>query len=57
MRFSLLNEEIPFYTPIEQIFYNRGIPVNEIEHYKTRIVDIDEVNILDDNVKIKFTER
>lgn len=34
MRFSLLNEEIPFYTPIEQIFYNRGIPVNEIEHYK-----------------------
>lgn len=29
----------------------------EIEHYKTRIVDIDEVNILDDNIKIKFTER
>ena len=29
----------------------------EIEHYKTRIVNIDEVNILDENVKIKFTER
>ena len=29
----------------------------EIEHHKTRIVDIDEVNILDDNIKIKFTER
>lgn len=34
MRFALLNEEIPFYTPIEQIFFNRGIPVKEIEHYK-----------------------
>lgn len=29
----------------------------EIEHYKTRIVDIDEVNVLDNNIKIKFTER
>lgn len=34
MRFTLLNEEIPFYTPIEQIFSNRGIPVNEIKHYQ-----------------------
>jgi hypothetical protein len=29
----------------------------EIEHYKTRIVDIDEVNTIDDHIKIKFTER
>ena len=34
MRFTLLNEEIPFYTPIEQIFSNRGISVNEIKHYQ-----------------------
>lgn len=34
MRFTLLSEEIPFYTPIEQIFSNRGIPVNEIKHYQ-----------------------
>ena len=33
MRYSLLTETIPFYTPIEHIFYNRGIPVDEIEHY------------------------
>lgn len=29
----------------------------EIEHYKTRIVDIDKVNILNNNITIKFTER
>lgn len=34
MRYSLLTETIPFYTPVEHIFYNRGIPVDEIEHYK-----------------------
>ena len=34
MRFTLLSEEIPFYTPIEQIFSNRGIPVGEIAHYQ-----------------------
>ena len=34
MRFTLLNEEIPFYTPVEQIFFNRGIPIHEINHYK-----------------------
>ena len=34
MRYTLLSEEIPFYTPIEQIFSNRGIPLSEINHYK-----------------------
>ena len=34
MRYKLLSEEIPFYTPIEQIFSNRGIPLSEINHYK-----------------------
>lgn len=34
MRYTLLSEEIPFYTPIEQIFSNRGIPLPEINHYK-----------------------
>ena len=34
MRYSLIQEEIPFYTPVEQIFSNRGISVSEIEHYK-----------------------
>ena len=34
MRYTLLSEEIPFYTPVEQIFLNRGIPLGEIEHYK-----------------------
>ena len=42
MRFTLLNEEIPFYTPIEQIFSNRGIPVNEIKHYQE--VSIEDTN-------------
>lgn len=34
MRYKLLSEEIPFYTPIEQIFSNRGISLSEINHYK-----------------------
>lgn len=34
MRYTLLSEEIPFYTPVEQIFFNRGIPVAEINHYQ-----------------------
>lgn len=34
MRYTLLSEEIPFYTPIEQIFSNRGISLSEINHYK-----------------------
>ena len=34
MRYRLLSEEIPFYTPIEQIFSNRGISLSEIDHYK-----------------------
>ena len=34
MRYKVLNDIIPFYTPVEQIFFNRGIPATEIKHYK-----------------------
>lgn len=33
MRFTLLNDIVPFYTPVEHIFMNRGVPANEIHHY------------------------
>lgn len=34
MRYTLLNEIIPFFTPIEQIFYNRGFAPHQIDQYK-----------------------
>lgn len=34
MRYTLLNEIIPFYTPIEHIFMNRGVQPHQIKHYK-----------------------
>lgn len=33
MRYTLLNNMVPFYTPVEHIFINRGIKAHEIHHY------------------------
>lgn len=51
MRYALRSEEIPFYTPVEQIFLNRGIPVSEINHYKNASIRDTHSPVLFENIR------
>ena len=53
MRYHLLKPTNPKYTTLEQIMTNRGIPVEEIEHYfNTTDADINEPELLgEENLK------
>lgn len=48
MNYKLINNPSDCLSPLEQILYNRGIPIEEIEHYcNTNYLDILDPLLLD----------